>query len=116
MPFLSHVRANALNTVVAGIHGLIGQTYSGDINIIATSPFIDPRRYLGALSEDEMMNLIQSGERATWPHLNSIDIATKISRALDTILERYERAGPMPRSGRRRSKRGPRAAKGSQAA
>ena len=109
-------RANALNTVVAGIHGLIGQTYSGDINIIATSPFIDPRRYLGALSEDEMMNLIQSGERATWPHLNSIDIATKISRALDTILERYERAGPMPRSGRRRSKRGPRAAKGSQAA
>ena len=109
-------RANALNTVVAGLHGLIGQTYSGDINLIATSPFLDPRRYLGALSEDEMIALIQSGERTTWPHLNAIDLATKISRSLDTILERYEVAGPIPRAARRRPKRGPRRAKGSQAA
>lgn len=109
-------RAAALNTMVAGLHGLVGQTYSGDINIIARAPFLDPRRYLGKLREDEMMSLIRSGERTTWPHLNAIDVATRISRSLDTILERYEQAGPIPRAARRRSKRGPRPAKGSQAA
>lgn len=109
-------RATTLNTMVAGLHGLVGQTYSGDINIIARAPFMDPRRYLGALSEDEMISLIKAGERTTWPHLNAIDIATKISRNLDKILERYELAGPIPRAARRRSKRGPRSAKGSQAA
>ncbi|CAM9218275.1 unnamed protein product [Discosporangium mesarthrocarpum] len=109
-------RATTLNTMVAGLHGLVGQTYSGDINIIARAPFMDPRRYLGALTEDEMITLIREGERTTWPHLNAIDVATKISRSLDTILERYELAGPIPRAARRRSKRGPRRAKGSQAA
>ncbi len=109
-------RATTLNTMVAGLHGLVGQTYSGDINLVARAPFVDPRRYLGALTEDEMIALIKAGERTTWPHLNAIDVATKISRSLDTILERYELAGPIPRAARRRSKRAPRAAKGSQAA
>ncbi|MCR9096363.1 MAG: DUF3336 domain-containing protein [bacterium] len=109
-------RATTLNAMVAGLNGLVGQTYSGDINIIARAPFVDPRRYLGALTEDEMISLIKSGERSTWPHMNAIGVATRISRTLDHILERYELAGPIPRAARRRSKRGPRPATGSQAA
>ena len=60
-------RATTLNTMVAGLNGLIGQTYSGDINIIARAPFIDPRRYLGALTEDEMISLIKSGSGRPGP-------------------------------------------------
>ena len=58
-------RATTLNTMVAGLNGLIGQTYRAT-STSSPAPFIDPRRYLGALTEDEMISLIV-GERSTTP-------------------------------------------------
>ena len=109
-------RATTLNAMVAGLHGLIGQTYSGDINIHASSRWLNPVRYLSRLDEDEMLALIRDGERATWPQIQAIDNATKISRTLDPILERYEVAGQIPRAARRRPGAGSRSRLGPQAA
>ncbi len=97
-----------LNSMVAGLHGLVGQTYSGDINIRAGFHWINPLRYLSFLSEEEMMTLIRDGERSTWPRIRAIEVASKISRTLDHILERYEVSGPIPRAARRRPKAGAR--------
>ncbi len=104
---MRYPRASTLNAMVAGLHGLVGQTYSGDINIHADPRWLNPMRYLSRLDEEEMMTLIADGERATWPHIQAIDNATKISRTLDPILERYEAAGSVPRAARRRPKMGP---------
>ena len=113
---MRYPRASTLNAMVAGLHGLVGQTYSGDINIHAHARWLNPMRYLSRLDEDEMIALVEDGERATWPHIQAIDYATKISRTLDPILERFELAGRVPRAARRRPAKGRGARNGSQAA
>ena len=51
-----------------------------------------------------------AGEVAAWPELRAVDTCTKISRALDDILERFERGDLKPvRAARRRPKRPARA-------
>ena len=69
---------------------VVGQNYTGDINIIYRSHFKDPRRLLTLLTPDEMLEMINQGERSTWPKVEAIRITTKIGHALDQILEDYE--------------------------
>ena len=52
------------------------------------------------------LHSLKAGEAAAWPELRAIDTCTKISRALDDILERFERGDLKPvRAARRRPKR-----------
>ncbi len=69
---------------------IINQDYIGDINILPPKRFFNPFRLLSYRSEEEIMELITSGEKATWPKLEMIRIQSKISRTLDKILTGYE--------------------------
>ncbi len=67
------------------------QTYTGDINLMPRYRLFNPTKLLTPPSEKELMFFIKEGERATFPKIERLRIASKISRALDQILKRYER-------------------------
>lgn len=71
-------------------NALIDQQYSGDINIFPSYGLENLGSLLKMLSRDEMVELMHSGEQATWSQLPAISVTTKIGRTLDQILERYE--------------------------
>jgi len=74
------------NTLLA----VINQTYVGDINITPSQKLHNPLKSLAWRTYDEIAELVEQGERATWPQLERIRIQTRISRVLDSILRRYE--------------------------
>ena len=69
---------------------VINQDYIGDINILPPKRFFNPFRILAFLSEGEILELVDAGERATWPLIEMIRIQTRISRKLANILEDYD--------------------------
>jgi TAG lipase/steryl ester hydrolase/phospholipase A2/LPA acyltransferase len=69
---------------------IINQDYIGDINILPPTRFFNPFRLLDYRSVTEIMELIATGERATWPKIEMIRIQTRISRTLEHILSRFE--------------------------
>ncbi len=71
--------------------GVINQDYMGDINILPDSRLFNPMKLLAFKSVDEIVELIEMGERATWPKIEMIRIQTKIGRRLDAILEGFDR-------------------------
>ena len=85
--FKSNRRASRfLNSYTA----LISQTYTGDINILPSSRFINPIQALAARSEDEVIAMINEGERATWPAIERIRIQTQISRTLNQLVNELD--------------------------
>lgn len=72
------------------VYSVINQEYTGDINIIPRYRFFDPRRLLTEVNEEELLQFIREGERATWPKIEMIRVSTKISRKLGEILQVYE--------------------------
>jgi len=76
----------AMNTVNA----LIDQQFTGDINIFPGYGVSSLSAILKMLSEEEMVELIRAGERATWPKVPAIRVTTRIGRALDRILRDFE--------------------------
>jgi NTE family protein len=62
----------------------------GDINILPSNRFFNPFRLLAYRSVSEIIQLIETGERATWPKIEMIRIQTRISRKLDAILTGFE--------------------------
>lgn len=72
------------------ISGLIDQQFTGDINIFPGYGFGGLGKVLKLLEEDEMVELIEAGERATWPKLPQIETTTRIGRTLDRILHEFE--------------------------
>lgn len=83
-------RQFALNRMINTYGSVISQTYTGDINILPATRSFNPLRLLSPRNTREIMELIRTGERATWPTVEKIRTQTRISRELDTILERYE--------------------------
>jgi len=69
---------------------IINQDYIGDINILPSNRFFNPFRLLAYRSVSEIMELIATGEKATWPKIEMIRIQTLISRKLDSILTGFE--------------------------
>jgi hypothetical protein len=56
------------NMLMNGVHALIDQEYSGDINIIPSFRWYNPAKILSHLSEKELMDLMEGGERSAYPH------------------------------------------------
>jgi NTE family protein len=79
-----------VGAVASNFHSLVSQNYTGDINIIADFKVINPQHLLSHLSYEELIGLIRSGERATWPKVEAIRVCTKVARVLDGILENFE--------------------------
>lgn len=71
--------------------GVINQDYVGDVNILPDKRFFNPLKLLAHLSVDEIVELIEMGEKATWPKIEQIRIQTKVSRKLDKILGDIDR-------------------------
>jgi len=69
---------------------IINQDYFGDINILPPNKFFNPFKLLAYRSTKEIMKLISTGERATWPKIEMIRLQTKVSRTLDKILTAYD--------------------------
>jgi NTE family protein len=88
------------------VHALLDQEYHGDINIVPHFRWYNPTKVLSHITEHEMMQLMHAGERAAWPQIQAIENCTRISKALDDILERFESGDLKPiRAARRRPKR-----------
>ncbi len=85
---LSSVASRLTNVAL----GVINQDYVGDINILPENRFLNPLRLLAHRSVEEIIELIDMGERATWPKLEQIRVQTKISRNLNRILGDIDRS------------------------
>jgi NTE family protein len=70
---------------------VINQDYVGDINILPANRYFNPFRVLAFLTEKEILDLVDAGERAAWPKIEMIRIQTKISRTLNRILSDFQR-------------------------
>jgi NTE family protein len=71
--------------------GIINQDYVGDINILPEKRYFNPLKLLAHRSSEEIVELIEMGERATWPKIEMIRIQTQISRTLGRILNDLDR-------------------------
>ena len=87
-------RADRKNGVVTRttslMRSVINQDYVGDINILPDYRLINPTRLLGFPGEKQVLKLIASGERCTWPKLEMIRQQTRIGRTLRQILQKYQ--------------------------
>ena len=79
-----------LNTMANIALSVVNQDYTGDINIIRPSMFWSPAKILSNLPIDDIRELIDMGERTTWPKIEMVRTQTKISQTLDRILFGYE--------------------------
>jgi NTE family protein len=83
---------------------IINQDYVGDINILPDMRLFNPLKLLSHRSVAEVVNLIDMGERATWPKIEMIRIQTKVGRRLDRILRDLDqRALPVANAAKRRA-------------
>ena len=71
-------------------YSVVAQDYKGDINIAPSFNFVDPRKLLAQLPEDEIIGLTFEGEKATWTRLEQIRICSKIGQTLDHILDSHQ--------------------------
>ena len=98
------------NMMMHGVHALLDQEYSGDINIVPRFRMQNPLNLISQPSEEELRLLVKEGERATYSRIESVRRCTQISRTLEEILHRFEygdlRPAPgtyrRPKSSRRR--------------
>ncbi len=79
-----------LNSIANIALSVINQDYTGDINIIRPTMFWGPSKVLSNLPVEDIAELIQLGERTTWPKIEMVRTQTKISQTLDNILFEYE--------------------------
>ena len=80
----------ALNRYTNMALSVLNQDYIGDINILPPKRFFNPFKVLAYLSAREILDLVDSGQRATWPRIEMIRIQTRISRCLARILRDYD--------------------------
>jgi TAG lipase/steryl ester hydrolase/phospholipase A2/LPA acyltransferase len=87
------------NMLLHGIHALLDQEYSGDINIIPSFRWYNPAKILSHLSEQDLMELMEGGEHSTFPNIEAIRLCTRISRTMEEILQRFESGDLRPEAG-----------------
>ena len=75
---------------------VINQDYSGDINIIRPVMLWSPAKMLSNLSLADVTELVEMGERATWPKVEMVRVQTRISQTLERILAEYEHVDAEP--------------------
>jgi TAG lipase/steryl ester hydrolase/phospholipase A2/LPA acyltransferase len=76
-----------------GIHkirSIIDQQYVGDINILPDATFANLKHIVSNPTEKTIAELINKGERATWPQLDLIKRNTIISKTLRKYLKRLK--------------------------
>lgn len=79
-----------LSKLLNGYISVVSQTYTGDINIMPSSRFLNPAKVISARSNKEILELIKEGEQATWPNLERIRIQTQISKRLWRLVKELD--------------------------
>jgi TAG lipase/steryl ester hydrolase/phospholipase A2/LPA acyltransferase len=79
-----------MGTAMNAVNALLEQQFTADINIFPGYGLSSLGKLLKLMSEEEMVELIKAGERATWPKVPVIDTTTRIGRTLDGILHAFE--------------------------
>ena len=98
------------NMMMHGLHALMDQEYTGDINIIPSFRLANPLRLLSHVDDKQLLEIVRYGEQACFEKVEAIRRCTMISRTLEEILYRFEygdlrpdaRKYRRPRSSRRR--------------
>ncbi len=75
-----------------GYISVLSQTYTGDINILPSARFLNPTKLLSSRSVEEVMEMLNEGERSTWPMIERIRIQTHISKTLNGLLENLDQS------------------------
>lgn len=78
------------NMLLNGVHALMDQDYSGDINILPSFRWYNPAKILSHLTEKELVDLMRGGEFSAFPQVEAIRLCTRISRTMEEILHRFE--------------------------
>lgn len=79
-----------LSKLINGYISVVSQTYTGDINILPSSRFLNLSRALAVRSNMEVYDLIREGEKAAWPEIEKIRLQTHVSRVLWEIVKRLD--------------------------
>ncbi|MEL0088292.1 MAG: DUF3336 domain-containing protein [Halieaceae bacterium] len=98
------------NMMMHGLHALMDQEYTGDINIIPSFRMANPVKLLSHIDDKQLLEIVEHGQRACYEKVEAIRRCTVISRTLEEILYRFEygdlrpdaRKYRRPRSSRRR--------------
>ncbi len=85
------IKSPSIGIILTQLHAMVAQDYSADITIYPDHRLTNPMKLFVDPSDEEIAGLIKAGERATWPKLEMIRNCTKISRALDSILDDLEK-------------------------
>lgn len=75
-----------MGVALNAVNALLDQRFTGDVNIFPGYGVVNAGKLLSMLEEDEMIDLLKAGERATWYKLPQIRTTTRIGRTLDRIL------------------------------
>lgn len=86
------------NLLMNSVHALVDQEYSGDINIVPSFKWYNPAKLLSHLSEKDLLDLMEGGQRSAYPAVEAIRSCTLISRTMDEILHRFEHGDLRPDS------------------
>lgn len=90
--YLARVGVSFISPAVLMAHGVLNQSYTGDVNIVLEKKHFYWRNVLFSYhGDEEIENLVLAGKRNTWPKLAMIRNATLIGRELDSILETLDR-------------------------
>ncbi|MEM9744116.1 MAG: DUF3336 domain-containing protein [Pseudomonadota bacterium] len=87
-PFAMQITKNLypLNLLTRIGYSIAIQDYTADVTILPRRRFWDPRKLLSELSPEETLALIRQGEQSTWPKIEMIRNASRVSRALDAAM------------------------------
>ncbi|MEM8562674.1 MAG: DUF3336 domain-containing protein [Pseudomonadota bacterium] len=83
-------KETSVSKVANVVLSMVNQDYVGDVNIIPKDRLYNPFKLLAHLSVEDIVKLVESGERATWRKIEMIRVQTHISRTLETILRDLE--------------------------
>ena len=86
------------NLLMNSVHALVDQEYSGDINIVPSFSWYNPAKLLSHLSEKDLLDLMEGGQRSAYPVVEAIRSCTQISRTMEEILHRFEHGDLRPDS------------------
>lgn len=80
----------ALGYFLTQVHAMVSQDYTADITVTPDFKHLSPFKLFSNPEDTDILDLVKAGERATWPKLEWIRNCTKISRTLDSIIEKLE--------------------------
>ena len=80
----------AMGYFLTQVHALVSQDYAADINITPNFKDLNMLKLFSSPQPEDIVKLVRAGERATWPKIEWIRNCTKISRALDEIIDVLE--------------------------